>query len=177
MYRPDPAQMNVQFTARASAIPLPFCHVVLYLPQEFLPASTSGITRPIPPRLVILYHPLSRVPRTRRRREVCDSPLPRGANYIVRNVNLVCQAVSAREGSLTSLDGTCTSLAITVPRDEEISSYSWEHPTARSIRSIHQYQEHTRIKGRRREGRPEIPGSTVQIVRVRYDVNSRNSLL
>lgn len=67
--------------------------------------------------------------------EVCESPLPRGANYIVRNVNLVCQAVSAREGSLTSLDGTCTSLAITVPRDEEISSYSWEHPTALSALS------------------------------------------
>lgn len=83
------------------------------------------------------HHPLSLVPHWRR--EVCDSPLPRVANYIVRNVNLVCQAVSAREGSLTSLDGTCTSLVITASRDEEISSYSWEHPTARSIRSIYQY--------------------------------------
>lgn len=34
--------------------------------------------------------------RRRRRRAVCDSPLPRGANYIVRNANLVCQAVSTR---------------------------------------------------------------------------------
>lgn len=84
------------------------------------------------------HHPQSLIPPYTRRRvcEVCDSPLPRGANYIVRNVNLVCQAVSAREGSLTSLDGTCTSLAITALRDEEISSYSWEHPTSFALSAL-----------------------------------------
>jgi len=100
-----------------SRSPFPFI-VVLYHENSY--GIDAGVTRTIPlPYLGPSYSPETRA--------VCDSPLPRGANYIVRNVNLVCQAVSAREGSLTSLDGTCTSLAITAPRDEEISSYSWEH--------------------------------------------------
>lgn len=91
MYRSNPTQMNVQFTARVSATLFPHRR---FVPREFLGIDadvdedeSTASRRPSPP-IPFVFVDNARYAILR---------VPRGANYIVRNVNLVCRAVSARE--------------------------------------------------------------------------------